>query len=297
MTVVCVAGMHRTGTSLVARALRMCGIYLGRESDLIPPNDENPEGYWENVRFVELNDRVLARLGGSWSNPPSLEDRWAQRPDLADLRDDAQRLVDQLGEHDSWAWKDPRNSLTLPFWQQLIPGLKVILCVRDPLEVALSLQRRTASEPLFGRRTWLTYSPHLVGNRFLRSAVAAMKRLVRGTTWGSPAESVSLWARYYEAALAATDPDDRLVTHYESFHRDSSAEVARLMGFVGQRSRPDLVERAAATISGELYRARTPTSIETPDSVANLYASLCAAAGPVYANKTDGAEALAIGPS
>ena len=42
MTVVCIAGMHRTGTSMVARMLNLCGVYLGKEKDLIPSEKDNP---------------------------------------------------------------------------------------------------------------------------------------------------------------------------------------------------------------------------------------------------------------
>jgi len=66
---ICIAGMHRSGTSMVARLLRDCGLYLGPEEEL-GFDVRNGEPHWENVRFVELNDEILNRLGGSWHNPP-----------------------------------------------------------------------------------------------------------------------------------------------------------------------------------------------------------------------------------
>lgn len=42
---VCVTGMHRSGTSLVARLLHECGFHLGREDELLAPNPANVEGY------------------------------------------------------------------------------------------------------------------------------------------------------------------------------------------------------------------------------------------------------------
>ena len=33
----CVTGMHRSGTSMVARLLNVCGLDLGPEADLLPP--------------------------------------------------------------------------------------------------------------------------------------------------------------------------------------------------------------------------------------------------------------------
>src|ERR1700687_3100040 len=53
---VAIAGVHRSGTSLIARALSSCGLYLGDENELMPPGAGNDEGFWENVKFVEIND-------------------------------------------------------------------------------------------------------------------------------------------------------------------------------------------------------------------------------------------------
>src|SRR5262249_23640698 len=70
MTVVCIAGMHRSGTSMVARLLNLCGLYLGEDEDLMPSAADNPEGFWENLHFVDLNEKILSALQGGWDMPP-----------------------------------------------------------------------------------------------------------------------------------------------------------------------------------------------------------------------------------
>src|SRR5690606_10896115 len=47
---IAVAGMHRTGTSMVTKVLHDAGLALvGSDAeDLIDPADDNPEGFWEN---------------------------------------------------------------------------------------------------------------------------------------------------------------------------------------------------------------------------------------------------------
>src|SRR6185312_7034486 len=55
----CIAGMHRSGTSMVTRLLNLCGLEIGRQSDLLRPRSSNPEGFWENRRFIRINDAVL----------------------------------------------------------------------------------------------------------------------------------------------------------------------------------------------------------------------------------------------
>jgi len=46
--VVCIAGMHRSGTSMVTRMLNKLGFYLGDTSELMEAAADNPEGFWEN---------------------------------------------------------------------------------------------------------------------------------------------------------------------------------------------------------------------------------------------------------
>ena len=54
-------GMHRSGTSVVARGLQALSVYLG--DDFLDKQPENPTGYWEDKGIVDLNERVLDELG------------------------------------------------------------------------------------------------------------------------------------------------------------------------------------------------------------------------------------------
>ena len=175
---ICIAGMHRSGTSMVARLLHDCALFLGPNHELMEPTSDNPEGYWENVRFVNLNDRIIAQFGGLWSNPPSFPARWEFAPELDSLFDEAKELVGRFRSHNCWGWKDPRNSLTIPFWRRLIPDLKVVVCVRNPLEVDRSL--------------------------FARGDLASASQL-------------RLWLTYYRELLSAIRPTQYIVTHYQSY--------------------------------------------------------------------------------
>ena len=72
-----------------------------------------------------------------------------------------------------WGWKDPRNSLTLPFWQELLPNLKTLIIVRNPLEVAYSMRERNGTSYAFGLRLWEIYNRRLIeaaGKHGLRRA-------------------------------------------------------------------------------------------------------------------------------
>jgi glycosyltransferase involved in cell wall biosynthesis/GT2 family glycosyltransferase/SAM-dependent methyltransferase len=191
--IVCVLGMHRSGTSLVSRLINLLGLDLGPADKLLPPHAENPRGYWEYRPFVDINEQVLERLGGSWHEPPTFVPGWEASPNLADLRRQARALVAEDFRSLAWAWKDPRTCLTLPFWRQLLPPLRYVICLRNPAEVAKSLAQR---------------------DRFAVS------------------KSIDLWHLYTKSSLEhAQGPT--LFLFYEDLLESRDTEVGRLAAFVG----------------------------------------------------------------
>ncbi len=68
--VVCVLGMHRSGTSLTTRVLNLLGVYLGSDDSTLASDRLNAKGYWEHESILEINDELLARFDGSWHAPP-----------------------------------------------------------------------------------------------------------------------------------------------------------------------------------------------------------------------------------
>ena len=93
---------------------------------------DNTDGYWENLKFVRLNERLLAANGGTWLPPSTL------RP-TPEITAAAKSLLAEFEGQEPWGWKDPRNAVTLPFWNGLLPPMKVLVCVRHPAETASSL--------------------------------------------------------------------------------------------------------------------------------------------------------------
>ena len=162
MTVVCIAGMHRSGTSMVARLLNLCGLYLGEDEDLMRKAADNPEGFWENLHFVDINEKILDALQGGWDIPPAVPPSWESSALFDQFRHEAAQLIKAMEDHTAWGWKDPCNSLTLPFWQDLIPDVKVVVCLRHPHEVALSLAQRGSSSVAFAARLWYAYTERLL---------------------------------------------------------------------------------------------------------------------------------------
>lgn len=242
--VVCVAGMHRSGTSMVARMLHTCGVYLGPEQILAQPFPDNERGFWENIDFVTLNDALLQTLGGTWDTPPPQPETW-ENVELDSLRDRALGLISRLSGLKQWGWKDPRSSLTLPFWRQLIPKLKVVICLRNPLEAMQSLVRRRPSADDSLLDLWLTYNQEL---------------------------------------MTAVPPEDRVITHYSAYFADPETELRRVLGFLGVPASDNAVELACSTVSRELrhqvgFEDLTETGI--PHKFVEQYRAMCCEAGPV----------------
>jgi O-antigen biosynthesis protein len=178
---------------MLTRLLHACGLYLGPKNELMPAQADNPDGFWEHLGFVALNDELLNQLGGAWDLPPKSDESFAHAR-LDPLRMKARLLIERFNSPGVWGWKDPRNSLTLPFWRDLLPGMKTLIVVRNPLEVAYSMKERNGTSYSFGLR---------------------------------------LWEIYNRRVIEAAREHDRLVTHYDSFFEDPETELQRIMNFIG----------------------------------------------------------------
>ena len=242
---VCVLGMHRSGTSLITRMLNVLGVYLGPDERLMKPQeDNNPRGFWEHQLITDLNEAILARLGGSWHEPPTFFPGWESAPELADLRQKARAVIhEDFAAAECWGWKDPRTCLTLPFWQRLSPPTRYVMCLRNPVDVAHSLQRRDGF---------------------------------------SADKSARLWLTYMASALAHTVGQPRLLVFYEDVMRNWQVELRRLARFVDA---PDPAEEDATQsavqefVEEELQHHRTSVIDAADDgtllfSAKSLYVAL-----------------------
>jgi glycosyltransferase involved in cell wall biosynthesis len=245
VTVVCITGMRCSGASPVARALHRCGLFLGRQSDLPPATDEDPEAGWEHRGFHDLNDRILSALGGGRDLPPDPGPDWEQAPELEACRKEAGRLIRAMEGRGPWGWKGPSNCLTLPFWRQLLPDLKVVICLRSPQDVARSLAR-------CGRSPDFSFA--------------------------------SLWCTCYERLLAAVPESNRLLTHFDAYAHDPESELRRVLSFLGLPQDAEKIQPAAGWMRpGPSAFPDRAEAGELPQTDA-LYDRLCLQAGPVYAD-------------
>ena len=145
-----VLGMHRSGTSAVARLVNLLGVPLVAD-DLLPADDANPKGYWESASLKVANDELLEDLGWSWLWPPRVPPNWDD-----DALTPARRFAGALGGE--WVWKDPRNCVTLDLWLRALDVEPAFVLVhRDPRDVAASLARRDGLDERRALALWERY--------------------------------------------------------------------------------------------------------------------------------------------
>ncbi len=157
-----VLGMHRSGTSLLARSLKVFGADLG-DRLLNRCDTFNEKGYWEDRDVLQLNIAALAELGKSWN---AVEPISAQDVDRLYDRGFGKQALEVLkagcANRPLFAVKEPRITRLLPFWNRVFEELGVrvhrIFAYRNPYGVARSLERRDRMPSTQALLLWLSYN-------------------------------------------------------------------------------------------------------------------------------------------
>ena len=159
-SVIVITGMHRSGTSLTTSLLENAGVYIGDR--LMGAATGNTKGHFEDLDFVEFHQNVLQSQGVSvagWTEHNSIE---VQPQYIAAAED----LILARQDKSIWGWKDPRTTLFLNFWSELIPQAKYLFVYRSVWEVVDSLFRRGdvifRTNPNFAVKQWCNYNQSIL---------------------------------------------------------------------------------------------------------------------------------------
>lgn len=248
-----IAGMHRSGTSMLTSILGELGLFIGQK------RDENDEATF----FLNLNNWLLRQAGAAWDYPEPFE-AFLSDADLvaaraAQLRHmlTMPRAVEYLGITRylktgdiarldvPWGWKDPRNTFTLPVWRKVFPGARLLVIHRHGADVASSLavraqrvKKQLVANPVHMSR-WNWRLP-VSNNSFNRCLDLE--------------ESLKLWESYTATANrhALELGPNALVLKYEEFLARPAEEIARIVRFAGLAAEPEAIARAV----GRLRRDR-----------------------------------------
>lgn len=157
---IAVVGPHRSGTSLVSNLLMELGVPFGNPGSFMLADGSNSSGYYEQTEVLDLNSRILS----GWPyTPGGCRRRIGQMIYVAQPRQrsifrrfQVHRLEVQRvsGKNTGIAVKDPRFCVLWRLWHSVCPFEGVVLCLRHPIETALSLRRRKKLPIVMGLRFW-----------------------------------------------------------------------------------------------------------------------------------------------
>ena len=158
---VVVLGMHRSGTSVITKALECVGVELGNNLMEAAIGD-NDLGFFEDLEIVDFNDQLLAECNKNWYSSEII-----QNYDVENLirRGYLIRAVEmmrrKLNNKKCFGYKDPRTAKLLPFWSKVYEAANFdtyfILALRNPLNVIRSLQQRDGIECEHAYYLWADY--------------------------------------------------------------------------------------------------------------------------------------------
>lgn len=282
-----VLGMHRSGTSAMARMLSLLGCAL--PATLMPARAGNEGGHWESEAICGFNDALLDSVGSHWAD-------WRMGADWAAPGGDwlargRQVLREEFGAAGLFVMKDPRQCRLMPFWRDVLAAegvaARVVLTLRHPWEVAQSLARR---DGIGAARAGLVWLGHMLG------AEAGSRGMARSVC---PYDAL-MAARAKqggEAALEdlARDLGERLGVAWPSL---SPRVLGEMAAFLDPAARHHVVDGAVLTgWAGRVYAILSGWTVDGEN--ARDYAELdgialaLAQAGPDLARMLEENEALA----
>lgn len=156
-----ISGMHRSGTSLIARLFYEAGANMGKAEDFYPSDKWNPDGYFEQLPIYAINTSLVH---GPW---------WkftyfclpSTRTILKRAEKHAEQIQRTASRYHGKIVKDPRFCLTLPAWLKCGVQIdKILVCIREPFQVAQSIQRRNLTTIGHALNLWYIHNHRLLEN-------------------------------------------------------------------------------------------------------------------------------------
>lgn len=157
-----VLGMHRSGTSAVTSLIEAMGVHVGTPSEMIPPSDDNPKGFFERGDVLAINQAIFRHHISNWYNVARYDLQTRPIPDM--LQQKMQTIIGKMKYYKSFVIKDPRFCYTLPDWLPFLPDPVIVYCVRHPTSIAHSLKLRNDMPEDEALLLWERYTTHALKN-------------------------------------------------------------------------------------------------------------------------------------
>ena len=144
-----ILGMGRSGTSLLAGTLREAGYYMGER--LLPGNDANPKGFFEDLEIIAINEAILLPITPSRPGrvlmpgedaAPVIGWRWLTSVPVGAEIPCPPPVAGSIREKTArgpFCFKDPRFCYTLPAWRPSLADAAFACVFREPERTARSI--------------------------------------------------------------------------------------------------------------------------------------------------------------
>ena len=191
-TAILVLGMHRSGTSALARLIGHLGAAL--PADAIEAHSDNAKGYWESAAIVKADDQLLRVARSSWFDPRALDLSRLEGSALRSRRDRIwEAVTSAFGDAPLFVIKDPRQCRFVPTVVETLAehgvASRAALMLRGPGAIARSLASRDGTTSAFAHLLWLR---HMIdaerGSRHLFRAIVDFDRML--ADWRGAAEQL-----------------------------------------------------------------------------------------------------------
>ncbi len=144
-----VLGMHKSGTTLIAKTLHQSGIPMGTFDESVSYDAGNQ---YEREEALIINNSIL---GSEGKQSLTIEPNNINRLETKAI----ELLVSRLDKkYHIWGFKDPRTCLTYPFWKPYLCKPKVIVIFRDPRSVAYHYCKTGIKDYFLALRRYLQYN-------------------------------------------------------------------------------------------------------------------------------------------
>ncbi|MGV6852728.1 MAG: sulfotransferase family protein [bacterium] len=171
-----VIGMHRSGTSVIARIFTELGFHPPH--DLMPAQKDNPAGFCEPLGIVRLNNKILNALNSHWDDTNLLTlggkpiyskeqikklTQWV----LEKYQDEMMRTIKtSYSNLNHIIVKDPRLTLLHPAWEAVFIksgyNVETVTIVRHYQQVTQSLKRRNNFTLKHALKLWIKYNHYIL---------------------------------------------------------------------------------------------------------------------------------------
>ena len=151
-----VLGMHRSGTSTVARILSEVGINMGER--LLGASSSNPMGHFEDADFFDLNNEIFSTLDADWMQPPEVRE-------VELLGSKFSKRIKEILENRGRVYgvKEPKLCFTISLIQQFLDNPYYIIVHRREAAVVNSLNVRNGTSEEDGKALYRKYNNALEG--------------------------------------------------------------------------------------------------------------------------------------